>query len=69
LSSPFSVFIAAGREGHLTSVMAQGKVAILPMSWHRVGWPVMACINGGMVWDVACVQVLWASEREERRGR
>jgi hypothetical protein len=43
--------------------MAQGKVAILPMSWHRVGWPVMACINGGRVWDVACIQVLWASGR------
>jgi len=35
--------------------MAQGKVAMLPMSWHRVGWLVMACINGGSVWDVACV--------------
>jgi len=69
LSSPFSVFIATGREGHLTTAMAQGKVAILPMSWHRVGWPVMACINGGRVWDVACVQVLWASGREKRRRR
>ena len=38
LSSPFSVFIAAGREGHLTTAMVQGKVAILPMSWHKVGW-------------------------------
>ena len=28
---------------------------MLPMSWHRVGWLVMACINGGSVWDVACV--------------
>jgi hypothetical protein len=27
LSSPFSVFIAAGREGHLTTAMAPGKVA------------------------------------------
>jgi len=42
---PSSVFIAAGREGHLTTAM----------SWHRVGWLVMACINGGRVWDVACV--------------
>jgi hypothetical protein len=55
LSSSFSVFIAAGREGHLTTTIAQGKVATLPISWHRVGWPVMACINGGRVWDVACV--------------
>jgi hypothetical protein len=55
LSSPFFVFIAAGREGHLTTAMAQGKVATLPMSWHRVGWLVMACISGGRVWDVACV--------------
>jgi len=67
LSSPFSVFIAAGREGHLTTAMVQGKVAILPMSCHRVGWSVMACINGGRVWDVTCVQVLWASGREKRK--
>jgi hypothetical protein len=26
----------------------------------------MACINGGRVWDVACVQVLWASGRREK---
>jgi len=55
LSSPFSVFIVAGREGHLTTAMAQGKVATLPMSWHRVRWLVMACTNGGRVWDAACV--------------
>jgi hypothetical protein len=48
LYSPF-LFIGAGREGHLTPAMAQGKVATLPMSWHRVGWL-------GRVWDVACVR-------------
>jgi len=34
---------------------------------HRVGWPVMACINGGRVWDVACVQVLWVSGKGKRK--
>ena len=58
-SIPSLVFIAVGREGHLTTV--------LPMSWHRVGWAVMACINGGRVWNVTCVQVLWASGRGKRR--
>jgi len=71
LFSPFSVFIAIGREGHLTTVMAQGKVATLPMSWHRVGWLVMACINGGRVWDVACVfgQVRRARQIERITGK
>jgi hypothetical protein len=44
LYSPF-LFIGAGREGHLTPAMAQGKVATLPMSWHRVGWLVMAWVS------------------------
>ena len=52
---PTSVFIGAGREGHRTPAMTLGKVATLPMSLHRVGWLVMACINGGRILDVACV--------------
>jgi len=52
---PPSKIIGAGREGHLTTAMVQGKAATLPMSWNRVGWLVMACINDGKVWGVTCV--------------
>jgi hypothetical protein len=52
---PPSVFIGARREGHLTPVMAQGKVATMPMSWHRVGWLGMAALimAGYEIWLVS----------------